>query len=449
MTDCGSVDAGSIPVFRPNKKMTEIALPKGTRDFLPDEKILRDSVVAALKETFEIYGYNPLETPALELYETLSSKYAGGSEILKEVYTLNDNANRKLGLRYDLTVPFARVIAMNKTIKKPFKRYQIDRVWRDGPIKFGRYREFWQCDVDVVGIKTVMAEAELLALTSTFFKKIGLEIKIEVNNRKLMNALLVFAGIPQEKQEAAILAIDKLKKIGEDGVRKEMEEKNISEEEIAKVLALFRMGDSGDDVLLERLEEILTEKEGIQELRELLKYIRAFGADNVKLEISLARGLAYYTGTVLEVYLADESISSSLAAGGRYDKMIGNFIGAKQDIPAVGMSFGLDVIADALKLRGASAPRKSVVELYIIPINTVSSCISFLQQLRGADIKCDMDFNNRGITKNLEYARAYLIPYVLIVGENELEKKQVKLRDMNSGKEKLLSLKEVIAEVRP
>src|SRR3989338_5767687 len=163
----------------------ELQIPKGTRDFLPEDKIVRDGIASILKEAFELYGYNPLETPALENYETLASKYAGGAEIMKEVYRLKDNGGRELGLRYDLTVPFARVIAMNPAIKKPFKRYQIDRVWRDGPIKLVRYREFWQCDVDVVGIKSVMAEAELFAIASSVFEKLGLDITIYINNRKL------------------------------------------------------------------------------------------------------------------------------------------------------------------------------------------------------------------------------------------------------------------------
>src|SRR3989338_8588501 len=159
----------------------ELDTVKGTRDIFPEDKIVRDKIVSSLKEIFELYGFNPLETPALENYETLSSKYAGGSEIMKEVYTLEDNAQRKLGLRYDLTVPFARVIAMNPSMKKPFKRYQIDKVWRNGPIKLGRYREFWQCDVDVVGTRSLASDAEFLALASSFFKKIGLDVTICVN----------------------------------------------------------------------------------------------------------------------------------------------------------------------------------------------------------------------------------------------------------------------------
>ncbi len=424
-----------------------LQLPKGTRDFLPEDKIVRDKIVALLKETFELYGYNPLETPALELYETLSSKYAGGSEILKETYSLTDNANRKLGLRYDLTVPFARVIAMNPSLKKPFKRYQIDRVWRDGPIKLGRYREFWQCDVDVVGVKSMLADAELLSLASNFFEKLRLEVTIYVNNRKLMNSILNFAGIQKEKQEEAILSIDKLKKIGINEVRKELEQKGISDESIAKVLSIFEMNGTNAE-LIEKLNSIIEEKEGIKEIKELLEYAEEFGIKNVKLDISLARGLAYYTGTVLEVFINNGTISSSLAAGGRFDRMIGLFLGSKEEIPAVGMSFGLDVLTDAIKLNKKEESKKTITEIYLAPIGTQKECIKILDNLRKNGIKGDMDLIGKGITKNLDYADKMGIKYVIIIGPNELKEAKIKLKNMNSGEEKLISLKELVKEVK-
>ena len=426
----------------------ELSLPKGTRDFLPEDKIVRDKIVALLKETFELYGYNPLETPALENFETLSNKFAGGSEILKEVYTLEDQGKRKLGLRYDLTVPFARVIAMNQTIKKPFKRYQIDRVWRDGPIKLGRYREFWQCDADVVGIKSMAADAEILSLASAFFKKLDLKVTIFVNNRKLMNSLLDFSLIPKEKQESTILSIDKLKKVGVNAVRKELEENKLSDDSIAKVLSVFEISESSNEKLLNRLDEILENKEGIRELRELLNYAKQFSLDNVKLDISLARGLAYYTSTVLEVFMDDETIKSSLAAGGRFDKMIGNFLGAKDEIPAVGMSFGLDVLTNAIKLSKKSDGKKSVVEVYIAPIKALNESIIILDKLRKAGIKADMDFSSKNITKNLDFADKLKIPYIMIIGEDEIKKNKIKLKNMASGKEEILSVEEIIGRVK-
>ncbi len=422
--------------------------PKGTRDFLPEDKIIRDNLVSTLKEIFELYGYNPLETPALENYETLSSKYAGGAEIMKEVYKVEDNGGRKLGLRYDLTVPFARVIAMNPTIKKPFKRYQIDRVWRDGPIKLGRYREFWQCDIDVVGISSILADAELLSLASTFFKKIDLDVTIKINNRKLMNALLEFADVKKDSQEPVILAIDKLYKVGVDGVRKELEEKGIVDESIAKILSVFSSSDELTEDILARFDDILKDKEGLTEIRELLSACKEFGVINVIFDPSLARGLSYYTGTVIEVYLNDGTLSSSLAAGGRYDKMIGNFIDSKEEVPAVGISFGLDVLADALTLSKKMPKKKSVVEVYVVPIKTTLKCIPFLKKMRDSGIKADMDFSGKGVTKNLEYASKLEIPFVLFIGDSELKEKKVKLRNMSSGEEQLLTIENAILEVR-
>ena len=425
-----------------------LQIPKGTRDFLPEDKIIRNKIISLLKETFELYGYNPLETPALELYETLASKYAGGSEILKEVYTLTDNANRKLGLRYDLTVPFARVIAMNPNLKKPFKRYQIGRVWRDGPIKLGRYREFWQCDVDVVGVKSMLADAELLSLASYFFKKIGLDVIIYINNRKLLNSILDFSKVPKEKQEEVILSIDKLKKIGVSGVIQELRDKNIPEESIKQMIEIFETTNKNNDEILNKLDNFLENKEGINELRELLNYCKEFKVNNLKLNISLARGLAYYTGTVLEIFIRDGNISSSLAAGGRFDKMIGNFVGSREEIPAVGMSFGLDVLTDIVKLNKKIKTRRSVVSVYLIPIKTTKECIKILTNLRKEGIKCDIDLIGKGITKNLNYANKLGIPYVLIVGKDELSQSKVKLKNMVKGEEKLLSIEEVSKGVK-
>ena len=231
-------------------------LPKGTRDFMPEDKILRDDIVKTLKKNFELFGYNPLETPALEMYETLASKYAGGGEILKETYSLKDNADRKLGLRYDLTVPFARVIAMNPQLKMPFKRYQIDKVWRDGPIKLGRYREFWQCDCDVVGSSSMIADAELIALASKVFDDLDLEVTLYFNNRKLLNSILDYCGIKKSVQDDAIISIDKLKKIGFDGVKKELVEKGIADDNVEKIKEVF--GTDGSN--LENLKSILKNK---------------------------------------------------------------------------------------------------------------------------------------------------------------------------------------------
>ncbi len=422
--------------------MTELT-PKGVRDFLPEEKIIRDKIIEVLRKSFELYGYNPIETPALERMEILASKYAGGDEILKEIFKLKDQGGRDLGLRYDLTVPFARVIAMNPNLKMPFKRYQIDRVWRDGPIKLGRYREFCQADVDVVGIKSVGAEAEVLAIAKSVFDKLKFDIAIEVNNRKLLNKIIEFSGVKTDKADDVILSLDKLKKIGSAAVGEELKEKGIKQEVIYKLIKIIAVSGANEKIL-EELEKILGKCEGIDELKELLKLTKEFGVE-IEITPTLARGLSYYTGTVYEVYLKKSQIKSSIAAGGRYDKMIGLLLERNEEFPAVGISFGIDVIADAIKLEGKIKARKSVVDVYVAPIGDVMpKAISLLQALRKEGIKADMDLMGKGVTKNLSFANSYGIRYVVFLGENEIKEKKVKLRDMEKGEEKLLNVEEVV-----
>lgn len=422
--------------------MTELT-PKGVRDFLPEEKIIRDRIIDILRKSFELYGYNPLETPALERIEILASKYAGGEEILKEIFKLKDQGGRDLGLRYDLTVPFARVIAMNPNLKMPFKRYQIDRVWRDGPIKLGRYREFYQADADVVGIKSAGAEAEFLSLAKFVFDKLDLDFYIEVNNRKLLNKIIEFSGVKNDKADEVILSLDKLKKIGSVGVGEELKEKGIKEESIYKLIKIVSISGTNEKVLSD-LEKNLGKCEGIDELKELLNLTKEFGVE-IEITPTLARGLSYYTGTVYEIYLKKSQIKSSIAAGGRFDKMVGLLLERNEEFPAVGISFGIDVIADAIKLEGKIKARKSVVDVYVVPIGDVMpKAISLLQALRREGIKADMDLMGKGITKNLSFANSYGIRYAIFLGETELKEKKVKLRDMEKGEEKLLSVDEVV-----
>lgn len=423
--------------------MTEIT-PKGVRDFLPEDKIVRDRIIESIKSAFELYGFNPLETPALERIDVLLSKYAGGEEIVKEIFKLKDQGGRELGLRYDLTVPLARVIAMNPNLKMPFKRYQIDRVWRDGPIKLGRYREFWQADADIVGAKSVLAEAELLALGKTVFEKLNLDVKIEVNNRKLLNSIIESCGVEKEKTNSVILSLDKIEKIGQNEVAKELESKGIGKKTIEKIMNLISVSGENEKII-EELEKKVGKCEGIGELKELLKAAKSFGVE-IKITPTLARGLSYYTGTIYEFYLKKSEIKSSVAAGGRYDKMIGLIAGKNEEIPAVGISFGIDVISDAIKLSGKLKPRKSVVDVYVVPIGDVlERAVSLLQALRKSGIKADIDLIGRGVTKNLNFANSYGIRFVIFLGQNEIEQGKLKLRDMEKGEEKLLTIEQVIS----
>ena len=422
----------------------DIQTAKGVRDIPPQEKILKNKVVATLQEIFELYGFSPLETPTLERYETLSSKFAAGdaSDALKETFKLKDQGDRDLGLRFDLTVPLARFIAMNPNLKMPFKRYEMGTVFRDGPIKLGRYREFWQCDVDTIGSKSMLVEAEILAVMQTAFAKLGLDVTLKVNNRKLLNGILEQAGI--KDGEPAIIAIDKLDKIGKEGVTKELLERGYNKKEIESLFSYIKEG-----ITLKELKNKIKSQsgeEGIKELEELFVYLKELGVLTV-FDISLARGLAYYTGTVYEAYLKKGTITSSLAGGGRWDNMIGKFLGGSRDVPAVGVAFGVEPIMDTLKQLQKEV-KKTPTKVYVVPIQTVSESLKLVTELRTAGIPTSMDLVGKGVSKNLDYASSLGIPYVIILGSNEVQKKKVLLRDMSSGEQQELTVKEVVKKLQ-
>ena len=418
----------------------ELQLPKGTRDFSPEEKILRDKIVNTLKEVFELYGYAPLETPILEKFDVLASKYAGGAEILKETFRLKDQGSRELGLRYDLTVPLARYVGMNPTIKMPFKRYQIGEVFRDGPVASARYRQFTQCDVDVIGSSSMATDAEIVALVYSVFSKLNVEVIVKVNNRKLLNDILDYCGIEKEKQESAILSIDKLEKFGITVVKNELKQQKIDDAKINKIIDIMNIKGSNQEKI-RQLKNIIKKSDGLDEIEQLLVYLQ-----NTKFEaefdVSLARGLSYYTGTVFETYIKNSNVKSSACGGGRYDGMIGAFLG-KGNYPAVGISFGVDRIYDALSEK-EKITKKTNTQVYVIPIKTLNESMKIAQQLRDAGIKTDIDLQEKGPSKNLEYANSLGIPYVIFVGKKELQENKVKLRDMKSRKEEILEFGELV-----
>ncbi|HLC62666.1 MAG TPA: histidine--tRNA ligase, partial [Candidatus Nanoarchaeia archaeon] len=411
----------------------DLQLPKGTRDFAPEEKIVRDKVVNTLKEVFELYGFAPLETPVFERFDVLSSKYTGGAEILKETFKLRDQGGRDLGLRYDLTVPMCRYIAMNPNTKMPFKRYQIGEVFRDGPVASARYRQFTQCDVDVIGSSSMAADAEIVSLIFTAFKKLDFEIAVKVNNRKLLNDILDFCGVEKDRQDLVILSIDKLEKFGLSVVKNELKEQRIDDSKINKIIDILNIRGSNDEKI-KQLKNILKNSDGLSQVEQLISY-----ANNQNLEaefdVSLARGLSYYTGTVIEAFLKNSSVKSSVCAGGRYDKMIGNLL-EKGEYPAMGVSFGVDRIYDA-SIEKQENKIKTNTKVYVIPIKSLNEGIKIAQQLRDAGIKTDIDLNEKGPSKNLEYANSLGIPFVLFVGKKELQEGKLKLRDMKSGKEEM------------
>ena len=411
---------------------------KGTKDILPEEMILRQDMLAKIRTTFELYGYAPFETPVIERFDVLTAKFAAGegTDVMKEIFRLTDQGERELALKFDQTVPLARFIAMNPTIKLPFKRYTIDKAFRDGPIKLGRTREFYQCDVDIVGSTSMMCEAELMDLTNDVFKALDLDVTIEINSRKLMGAMLSHCGIEEEKHSPVTIIIDKFKKLTRDELEKEFKEHGLSDDQIKALYDLFSLEGTNTE-LLDAIEGKVGRNEGVDEMREILSYVQN---ENVTVSPTLARGLNYYTGPVFEAFLKDSSITSSVSGGGRYDKMIGGY--ANRDIPAVGTSFGLSPITEALKQR-VEKTVQSVSTILIIPIKQYEKGLEVARSFRRQGLNTDIDLMKRGISKNLDYANNYGIPYVAFIGEDEVKQNKVKLRNMGSGEEELVSPDEV------
>lgn len=416
---------------------------KGTRDFLPEEQIVRDRLKGTLEDAFQRYGYMPLETPILCSFELLASKYGGGAEILKEIYRLNDQGNRELGLRYDLTTPFAKVISMNPYLNMPFKRYEIGKVFRDGPVKTGRMREFIQCDVDIAGVKSMMAEAELMSMVVSVFDELNLDIYISYNNRKLLFGILASIGVRKEEINEVVLTLDKVEKIGQDGIQNEMLEKGIDRIIIDRLLKLIKDENIYNlDYLLRTFESSLV-SEGIKELRELNSFLEGMQIINkVRFNPFLARGLDIYTGTVYEVFLLDNSISSSIAAGGRYDKIIGLFLNNGNEYPAVGVTFGLDVIYTALTLN-PSTQVIPLIDLLIIPIGTEKESLKLAWDLRKQGIKVDIEMSGKRLVKSLNNANKKGIPYVIVLGQDEIQSGRVTIKDMLNGESIEVDMEEI------
>ncbi|RME53365.1 histidine--tRNA ligase [Candidatus Woesearchaeota archaeon] len=421
----------------------ELRTAKGVRDTPPQLKLLQDRVVRTLKTLFERFGFAPLETPVIERFEVLASKYAGGEEILKECFQLTDQGGRKLGLRYDLTVPLARFVGMNPSLKMPFKRYQIGRVYRDGPIKLGRYREFYQCDCDIVGAGGLLAEAECLLLADEVFRSLGIDIRILVNDRRILDGLVQSCGILPELSSSVILSLDKVDKLGREEVKRELVQKGVAVS--AADLLLDLTSPPGDnDQKLGILRSQLGENEGLANVASLLDLL---GLANVEFSPGLARGLSYYTGTLFEVFATSGPITrSAIAAGGRYDRLIGDLLGAPANIPAIGISFGLEPILDILKSRAEDLP-VTPAKVFVIPIQTVKESLSVVSRLRKAGVNASIDLNERGISANLKYANSLGIPFVVIVGEEELKQEKVQLKDMRSGESWVLSVEDAAKNV--
>jgi histidyl-tRNA synthetase len=423
----------------------EMQTAKGVKDLSPEEKILKNKVVNTISNTFELYGFAPLETPILERYETLAAKYGAGadSDVLKETFKLKDQGDRQLGLRFEMTTSLARFVAQNPTLKMPFKVYQAGPVFRDGPIKTGREREFWQADADTIGTASMLAEAEQIALLSEVFRELKFKFVIKVNNRKVLNGILQQCGITEVKE--ALIAIDKLDKIGKPGVAEELKQRGYSKGQIDKVFSFLTKGATLSSLRKKVKDE--EGKQGLAELDELFGYLKIMGVKEIEFDLSLARGQAYYTGTVIEAYLKNSEVTSSIAAGGRYDQMIGNFMGGGREIFAVGVSFGITPIMEQMKAQ-SKLEEKTPAKVLVIPINVTDEALKIAQELRQNCVPTDFALGKKGVTKNLEYANALGIPYVAIIGEEEMKKKKILLKEMNSGTESLLSMKDLVKKLQ-
>lgn len=403
---------------------------RGSIDYGGKDAIIRSFISKTLQETFEKYGYSPLETSILCYYDLLALKYDDDNDILKEIYKVSDQGNRNLALRYDLTVPFARYIARNKNIKLPYKRFEIGKVFRDGPIKKGRTREFIQCDVDSVGIEGQMIEAELIAIFVEGYKKLGIDIVIKYNNRKLMNGIIEACNINKEKIREVITIIDKFEKLSKQELKQEFNKIELKENQVQNLYKYLKMElDELSNTFKDTLN--INIKEGLNELKELKQYIQELNLNKyVTFSPTLARGQEYYTGTVFEVYVADGSIKSSIGGGGRYDNMIGEFINDGKNYPAVGISFGLDVIFEILKEKQTYLDN---TEVFIIPMGNNFLSLKLAEELRKNKINVDVEMTNLKLKKALSIVNEKNVPVAIIVGENEMTENKIIIKDMKNN----------------
>ena len=403
---------------------------KGTYDYMPEDMKIRNNILDVLRRNFEKYGYLPVETPIVNYYDLLSYKYNDDAEILSEIYRLTDQGDRDLGLRYDLTVPFCKVVGLTKDLVLPFRRYEIGKVFRNGPVKAGRTREFYQCDVDVVGIDNRYIEAEQILMAINTYKELGIDVIVKYNNRKLMSGLIELAGIDNSKRDSVIGIIDKLEKVSVDEIKEMLQGIEISDESISKLFEYFIRGISNYQELSSKNELI---KEGLSELEELDNYLKELGIYNqCHFSPSLARGLSIYTGVVFEFYDSLGRISSAIGGGGRYNKIITNFMDNGMEYPAIGLSFGLEPIFVILK---QEMDKTRLIDVYMVPLDTNVEVLKLATKIRGMGYRVLIEMNKKKIGKCFEYAERHNIKYVMIVGENEVSSRIFKIKDMDKKEE--------------
>ncbi|MEM5797153.1 MAG: histidine--tRNA ligase [Candidatus Aenigmatarchaeota archaeon] len=403
--------------------------PKGTRDLLPGDARKLQQIIDVCRDVFEKYGFEPLITPAFESFELLSAKGGLGEAVKDEIYYFKDKSNRELGLRFDLTMPLARVVS-SISLSKPFKRYQIEKVWRYDNPAFLRFREFWQADIDVVGSSSLLADVECVVVTCEILDRLGFEnYYIRVNNRKLLQEEFE-KFLKTEEMLEVFRTIDKLEKIGLEGVEAELKQKKIDSKKILEILKISSLKDAPDN-------------EGKNELEKFLNLAKTFGIEKrLKFDISLVRGLEYYTSIVFEINLGTKV---SCGGGGRYDNLI-KMIGG-QDIPATGISLGLDRILEVMKENKMFKEEKSGTKVFVASVNSsvIDNAIKIVQELRKNRISAQMDLMERNFSKQLEYASNLDIPYVIIIGPEEIKRNKFKLKNMKTGEQRELTLQKIIS----
>lgn len=403
--------------------------PKGMRDIPPADMMVREETMDRIREIFRSYGYRPLDTPAMEYLKTLQAK--AGEEVSKQIFVIDGG---EYGLRFDLTVPLARFASATDE-PKPFKRYAIDNVWRREEPQRGRFREFYQADADIVGSSSMRCEAELLTLARDVCGAFGFEKpRIMLNNRKILDGIAKKIGVSDGQKADVFRVLDKLDKIGEDEVEKLLRE--ILGNKTDEFLSIIRAGGGNE----KRLELAMKySKDGAEELRQILELC----GFEIEVDLFLVRGLGYYTGPVFEVKLSDDI--GTVLAGGRYDNLLGVY---GQDAPAVGISVGIERLITLLLERG-KASRKTNTTVFVAAVKPefYPNALEISRKLREAGISCETDLNERNLRKQFDNVNALSIPYVIVLGQKEVESGQLTLRDMSSGKEEKLSLEKIIGKI--
>ena len=446
------------------------SIPKGTRDFSPLEMAKRNYIFDTIKQVYQLYGFQQIETPAMETLGTLMGKYGEeGDKLLFKILNSGDFLSKiddeelcernslhlasklcEKGLRYDLTVPFARYVVMHRDeLQLPFKRYQMQPVWRADRPQKGRYREFWQFDGDIVGSDSLLNEVELMQIIDSVFTRFGVRVLIKINNRKILSGIAEVIGAADKIVDITV-AIDKLDKIGLENVNVELRENGLTDEQIEKLQPIISLEGSNDEKL-NVIAEVLNASEvgmkGVEEIRLILNALCQQGSlrNDIQLDLTLARGLNYYTGAIFEVKALDVQIGSILG-GGRYDNLTGIF--GMPGISGVGISFGIDRIFDVLNALDCY-PKEAVIGTQLLFINfgekETAYCLPFVAQARAAGIRTEIFPDAAKMKKQMSYANAKAIPFVALAGENEMSQGKLTLKNMQTGEQALVTPEELIA----